>query len=328
MNQSKPLDSFIEKYGSRLMFGLILLLVGLSLVILLSRTDSAEKPKIAGERVRDLANKLFEWKLYHQAIDQYKYYLNFYTTDDEVISNINYIIGNIYFDRLHDYEEALTHYAKVKYFFPESKLVPDVNKKVVACLERLQRTQDAHQMLEETTSLDSARVKKSRPGEVIARIGNRQITQGDLDFEISQLPPYMQGQFTKPEEKKKFLEQYIATELLYDTAKRANFDKNKEVIEGTFQAKKQLMAQKYLEQEISSQVDIKPEDLELYYKANKERYVEKDKDGKVVRRKELQEVQQEVFRDLAREQQTRVYEALIERLMRAQSVQILDDKIK
>jgi hypothetical protein len=192
----------------------------------------------------------------------------------------------------------------------------------------LQRTQDAHQMLEETTSLDTSQVRKSRPGEVVARIGDRQITQGDLEFEIGQLPPMMQSQFQSAEAKKKFLEQYIATELLYETAKRANLDKDKEVIEGTFQAKKRLMAQKYAEDEITQKIDIKPEDLELYYKANKERYAEKDDDGKVIREKPLAEVQQQVFQDLALERQNKAYEELIQRLTRAQSVEIYDDKIK
>jgi len=328
MNQTKTLDRIFKQHGNLILVTFSLVTIILLVLVILTRPTPSEKPQIEGEKIRDLANKLFEWKLYEQAVEQYQHYLNFYTADNEVISNINYVIGNIYFDRLHDYENALTHYAKVKYFFPESKLVPDVNKKVVACLERLQRTQDAHQMLEETTSLDTTGLTKSRPGEVVAKIGTREITQGDLDFEISQLPPYLQGQFSNPEEKKKFLEQYIATELFYDTAKRANFDKKKEVIEGTFQAKKQLMAQKYLEEEIMRQVDIKPEDIELYYKANKDKYVEKDKDGKVVREKPLQEVTQQVYQDLAREQQTRAYEELIQRLMQAQSVVIYDDKIK
>lgn len=328
MGNSNPPNGFLKENGLLITIGLLIVTVILLVVILINGPTGNEKAQIEGQRVRDLANKLFEWKLYEQSIEQYKHYLDFYSSDEKEQSNINYIIGNIYFDRLHDYEGALTHYAKVKFFYPESKLVPDVNKKIVACLERTQRTQDAHQMLEETTSLDTSQVRKSRPGEVVAKIGDRNITQGDLDFEISQLPPMMQSQFNSKEAKEKFLEQFIATELLYETAKRASLDKDKDVIEGTFQAKKRLMAQKYAETEIVSKIDIKPEDVELFYKANKERYVEKDKAGTVVREKPLSEVQQQVVQDLAYERQTKAYEELIQRLTRAQSVEIYNDKIQ
>ena len=328
MNNSKPLNTFFNKNGLLLIAGLSVVTLVLVVILLVLPPASKNGSSAKGEQVRELANKLFEWKLYQQAVEQYEYYLTFFSGDSKEQANINYIIGNIYFERLHDYENALAHYAKVKYFFPASNLVPDVNKKVIACLERLQRTQDAHQMLQETTALDTASIKKSRPGEVIAKIGARTVTQGDLDFEIGQLPPYVQSQFTSAEAKKKFLQQYISTELLFDTAKRAGLDQNKDVIQGAFQAKKQLMAQKYLEQEIAQKVDLKPEDVELYFKANKEKYAEKDKDGKVVKEKTLAEVQQQVLQDLMREKQTRAYEELIERLTRAQSVQIYDDKIK
>ena len=67
-----------------------------------------------------------------------------------------------------------------------------MNKNVIACLERLQRPADAQQALKESTSFEG-QTQKSRPGEVIAKIGNRDITLGDLDFEISKLPPELRS---------------------------------------------------------------------------------------------------------------------------------------
>ncbi len=324
----EKLTHYFQKYGMLIISGLLVFVIILVIVGWFSRSSGASNPAISGEQVRTLANKLFEYGLYPAAIEQYKHYLDFYTADTKEQANINYIMGNIYFDRLRDYEGALAHYTKVKYFYPESNLIPDVNKKTVACLERLQRTMDARQMLRETTSLDSNQAAPSRPGEVIAKFGNRQVTQGDLDFEISQLPPYLQAQFSTPAGKKQFLEQYISTELLYDTAVRADLAKDKEVIERTFQAKKQIMAQKYLELQIAEQVQIKPADVELYFQAHQADYAEKDKDGKIIKAKSLAEVQQQVVQDLARERQTKAYQELIERLNRTQAVQVYDDKIK
>ncbi|MBN1351311.1 hypothetical protein JXJ21_17970 [candidate division KSB1 bacterium] len=286
------------------------------------------EPKLDGSKVRKLANNLYEWKLYQQAIKEYEHYLNQYVQDEQELANINYIIANIYFERLHDYENALGHYLKIKYYSPENRLVEDVNKKVIACLERLDRSTDAHQALEETTSLEPEKVVKKRPGAVIAKIGKREITQGDLDFELSQLPTYLQSQFSDKKKKREFLEQYIATELFYDTAKRQTLDENPDVIEGAFQAKKRIMVQKLLQQQIEQKVNIQPEDIELYFKANSDKYAEKDKEGNIVKEKSLQEVQQQVAQDLFAERQRQVYNDLLQRLMRAESVEIFEDKIK
>lgn len=319
------MEPFIKKYG--LLSVLIGVLVILVLLVGSLIFPGKQEMQIPGSQIRELANKLYEWKLYPEAIHQYQYYLDFYTADKDELGNINYIVANIYFDRLRDYQGALTHYAMVKYFSPESNLVSDVNKKIVACLERLERTQDARQVLKTATALDTAQVM-ARPGAVIAEFGDRKVTQGDLDFELTQLPAYVQEQFKAPEDKKKFLEQFIATELMYETAKRAGLDQDKEVIQGAFQAKKQLMAQKYLEQEITRDLSLKPEDVELYFKANSEKYAERDDKGTVTRQKPLAEVQQQVAQDLIREKQTKAYQVLIERLTRAQNVKIYDDKIK
>ena len=86
------------------------------------------------------------------------------------------------------------------------------------------------------------------------------------------------------DQKIEFLRNYIVQELLYDSAKRKGLDKDKEVREGILMAEKSLMAQKLLQQEIEA--DVKPEnysnaDVELYYKANKEKYAEKDDKGNV-----------------------------------------------
>ena len=102
-------------------------------------------------------------------------------------------------------------------------------------------------------------------------IGKKEFTQGDLDFEIGQLPPYIQSQLNSKNSKIEFLRQYLAEELLYDSAKRKNLDKDKEIIEGTFKAKKGLMAQKILREEIQKLVSINQSDVELFYKANKDR---------------------------------------------------------
>ena len=297
------------------------------IVILLGCQQQSE-PKLEGSKLREFANALYNQQLYHQAIQQYNYYLTNYDLDEEQSANIDYIIGDIYFERIRDYENALTYYLKVKHLYPESPLQKEVSKKIVTCLERLERSADAQQALEEAALLDLSQAKSKRPGAVIARIGKREITTGDLEHEINQLPPYMKSQVSGKSKKIEFLKQYIATELLYDTAKRKGLEKDKEVIAAAFQAKKNLMVQKLLEEEISQNLNVRDSDFELYYQANKEKYAEKDEEGEIVEIKSFDEVKSKVMQDLIRKRQQEAYDQLVQRMMRAEAVEIYQDKLQ
>lgn len=305
----------------------MVLILMLSL-ILLSHCSRSLEPNMSKDQARNYANELYNRQLFKQSAAEYERYLNNYKLDETEQANISYTIGDIYFERLKDYENALAYYIRVKYFNPKDDLRRQVDQKIVACLERLERSEDAAQTLKETTSLDAQAVPTKRPGAVVARIGSREITQGDIDFELNQLPPSIRAQYNSKEKKLEFLNQYILTELLYRSAQNMGLDKEPEVIEAAFQAKKSIMVQKYLQDQIRREIKIEPADVELYYRANKEKYVEKDKEGNVIREKPFEEVQQQVAQDLLIERQQDVYRRMVERLMRAEGVQVFDDVLK
>jgi len=304
------------------------LFVSVLLLSILSSCTTEQKPLLDAEKKINLANTYYNNELFHAAIKEYEEYLLNYQVQENKQANIYYLIANIYFERLNDYEKALENYLRIKYLYPESNLQSDVGKRIVNCLERLQRSQDAQRVLEKETALKPEEIKEHKPGTVIATIGKKEITQGDLDFEIEQLPPYLQTQLNSRESKIEFLQQYLAEELLYDSAKRKNLENDKEIIEGAFRAKKSLMAQKILREEIQKMVSINQSDIELYYKANKEKYAEKDKDGKITRQKTFQESAEQVAQDLFQERQQEAYHQLLERLMKAEDVTIYDKRIQ
>ncbi|HOZ23000.1 MAG TPA: hypothetical protein PLO28_14515, partial [bacterium] len=215
-----------------------------------------------------------------------------------------------------------------KHFHPESPIVPEVNKKIVACLERLDRSADARQALDETVQLDPSRVQKSRPGAVVARIGSREITLSDLDFEIDQLPPTVREQFRNRETKLQYLREYVATELLYDTARRAGLENDQQVVDGAFQARKALMVRRLLQDKVADRINVSEGDIDLYYRAHREDYAEKNDKGKVVREKPLSEVQQQVAQDLYRDKYQRAFQELIGGMIQSEGVQFFDDQVK
>ena len=289
-------------------------------------------PSIPAEKQRAIANELFNRELYPQAIEEYRIYLDKYNISDEVRANILYTIGNIYFERVRDYENALAYFLRVKNLFPESPVIGDVNKQIIASLERMDRSVDARQALREASSLDKSQVPDNKPGEVVAMIGERTVTQGDLDFEINRalkrLPQQMRPKEITAEQKLEYLREFLTIELLYNTATRKGLDKDKEVLEGTFEAKKMLMASVLRQQEIEDKVNITNADIELYFNNHKDEFAEKDDEGKVKKYKTLQEVQSEVAQKVQELKQQQVMDDLLLRIMKAENVQIFQEKVK
>ena len=304
-------------------------IIGAALLLaFLAGCSSGKRPAAEAEKVREFAADLTNRSLYSQAIREYEKCLREYDLDETASANLHYAIGNIYFERLRNYAEALTWYLKVKHFYPQSPVIPEINKKIVACLERLDRSADARQALDETVQLDPSQVQKSRPGAVVARIGSREITLGDLNFEIDQLPPSAREQFRNQETKLQFLREYIATELLYDTAKRAGLDNDQQVVDGAFQAKKALMVRRLMQDKVADRISVDQGDIDNYYKAHKEEYAEKDDKGKVIREKPFDEVRQQVAQDLYRQKYQLAFQELISGMMQSEGVQFFDDQVK
>ncbi|MCB9510657.1 MAG: hypothetical protein H6695_10765 [Deferribacteres bacterium] len=286
------------------------------------------QPNLSEEKIRSLANAYYNRELYPQSIAQYENYLEHYSLSETEQANISYTIANIYFDRLNDYENAMAYYERIKLLYPESDVVDESEKRIVECLERLQRSSDAQQALQEASFLDESQVQKKRPGEVIAMIGDREITTGDLEYEMKSLPPFVLAQIKDQSKKIEFLKQYIATELLYNTAKRKGLERDPEVIEAAYQAKKNFMVQKLLQEELSSNVDFEEEDLHIYFRANQSKYMTEGDSTQTARQLTFDEARQQVTQDLIRSKQQAVYQRLVDRMMRAENVKIFEDKIQ
>lgn len=315
-----------------MVYRLFLYIIAITITFTMGGCGKGNAPDISADQQRSLANELNNRELYPQAIEEYNIYLEKYSIPPEIRANILYTIASIYFERLRDYQNAMAYYIRVKNLYPGSKIINDVNKQIIACLERMDKSSDAAQALSEATNLDKSQVPQNKPGEVVAVIGDRKFTQGDLDFELERtlkrLPPQMRPKELSRDQKIEFLKQYLTIELLYNTAKRKGLDKEKEIVDGTFEAKKMLMAEMLRQQELTDKVKIANTDIELYYEKHKDEFTEKDKDGKIKRQKTLQEAQEEVAKKVQTEKENEVMNDLFMRMMKAQNVQIYQDKIK
>ena len=106
---------------------------------------------------------------------------------------------------------------------------------------------------------------------VIAKIGDYTITVKDLNERISNLPEkYREVVRSRKEE---YLKDLIKDTLLFQEAVRKDIDRDKEVQNLIEEAKKKIIVARLLQDEVDNNVVITDEDIELFYTANREKYM-------------------------------------------------------
>jgi tetratricopeptide (TPR) repeat protein len=294
---------------------LVVLLLVVSVLNYFELKDMAES-KMDFAQQQDLAAELEDSRLYAQAASEYERLLDLGGLSRKRQVNINYIIGNIYLNHLNDYENAAARYVRARLLDPEGELKDRINKSLVICLERMGRSLEAQKQLERSTDLDQGQTKK-KGGVVVARIRDREITMTELEDEIEKLPPSVQGQFKDKEGKLRFLQSYVGSELLYHAAVRKGLDTDKEVNEGVFQFRKQMMVNKLLTTEIPQDIEISESEIKLYYDAHSQEF--KDK--------RLDEVRSQIESELKRTKQEEAYSKLVGKMLEAEQVKVFDDQL-
>ena len=297
-----------------LVSGIILLLILSTLLFFeLRKIKSIKTIDISSQQ--NLASELLDNKLYQQAISEYDRIIQSGKIDRKKASNLNYIIGNIYMQNLNDYQNAAARFVKARSLSPDENLLEKINKNLVICFERMGRSLDAQRELDKMTLVDKPD-QQNRTKKIVARIGKREITMSDLENEIQKLPPSVSSQFKDKEKKLEFLKQWVSNELFYDAALRQGYDQDKDVMEGAFQMKKQLMINKLLNQEIPKDIQISETEIKLYYDAHKDDFKDKD----------IDEVKAEIEAELLRQRQEEAYTKLVYKMMETQKVKIYEDQ--
>jgi tetratricopeptide (TPR) repeat protein len=297
-----------------LLFGIIILLIISALLLFQLRNIKSTKTVDISSQ-QNLASELLDNKLYQQAISEYDKIIQSGKTDRKKEANLNYIIGNIYMQDLNDYQNAAARFVKARSLSSDEKLLEKINRNLVICFERMGRSLDAQRELDKMTLVDKPD-QQNRTKKIVARIGKREITMSDLENEIQKLPPSVSSQFKDKKKKIEFLKQWVSNELFYDAALRQGYDQDKDVIEGAFQMKKQLMINKLLKEEIPTDIQISDSEIKLYYDAHKEDFKDKN----------IEEVKAEIETELLRQRQEEAYAKLVYKMMEAEKVKIYEDQ--
>jgi len=218
----------------------------------------------------EYANTLLAKGLNKESALAFEDYLSQSNASKKKLAGICYKVGNIYMN-LYEYEKALKTFYKTELLDNQASFMSEMNQKIVEALEKSGMTQQAKYELESRTSLKKPARKQ---GVVVAQIGRDKIMQSDIDKAIDKMPGWMKTKVQTDEGKAEFIKQYVATEVLYRKAKRAGINNSPETREAVENFKKQFVVSKLLRKDMDKNLKIAPEDIELYYKANKDKYIE------------------------------------------------------
>jgi peptidyl-prolyl cis-trans isomerase C len=260
------------KTRPKIIISLIILLAASAVLILargaLSGMNRQRQPAWTDKMQLGYANVLLSKGLYAEAASALEAYVAKGGSDKKELASICNKLGNIYMD-LKDYEKALSSFYKSEMLDPDSDYKQEMNQKIVSALESLGLSQQAQYELESRTSLTPVAQKKEN---VAVRIGNREITNEEIDLAMSRLPEQVRNQLNTKEGKLNFIRDYVATEVLYEKGKKLGLDKDINIRTSVEEYKKHLVLQSLIGDEVKEELKVTPQDVELYYKANKEKY--------------------------------------------------------
>jgi len=109
-------------------------------------------------------------------------------------------------------------------------------------------------------------------GRIVARVGGKNITEGELREKLAELPPFTRQQFSGPEGMAEFLDRVIEEEVLFQAAQRAGYDSKPEVRDMVEAVTRRAMIQTYYRDEIEARTTVAEEDIVAYYDEHPEQF--------------------------------------------------------
>ncbi len=307
-----------------LLVGLLLAVGGLGGLMLTRPGGNGEAPD--AERSRELATRLKAAGALDEAALQYERYLAGAGLDPAGRARIAYSLGSTFLER-GAYEKALRWFYEAE-LYGSGELAEELGRKIVHTLERLGRFHAAQSALEARVRLEdqaAAEVRRAAGDPVVARIGAEEIYRSDVERALDELPPELAQAIRTPADRKEFVRQYVAEELLWRKARKLEYDRDQEVARRHAAALKQLAVARLVEDEVIGKVAVDVADLETFYEANRDRYRQPGGEGAEPMQLSFEEARPAVERDYRLRKIQSGYQALIESELAAESVELFPE---
>jgi hypothetical protein len=314
--------------------------VAANIVVVWWRTAGGPAPVsgggLDGAARKELALKLERQGIGSEAAAAWREYLAAERLTGEDAARIWYRIGTLY-QEARQFDRALGAYYRSESHAPLEGLELEISRRAQRCLEAMGKFASLRQALDERVGIGSA--TNAAGGAVLAEIGPRKITRAELDrlierhvgSQIDQLAPHMPEaqrlarreallkDASSAEGRRVFLQGYLLEELLYRYARETGLAEDPAVREWIESRERALLAGQAMQREVAAQARITPTEMQTWYEAHKDEYVEKaegeEGEEAAPRPKPYEEVREEIYRTLRARKEQELRRALFERLM-------------
>jgi len=116
---------------------------------------------------------------------------------------------------------------------------------------------------------------KMEENRVLAKVGDREITERDVDFLLQSLGPQKGMQFYSPDGRKQLLDELINQELFYLDALESGIDKDEAFVAELQQVKINLLKQ-YAMRKLLTPITVDPAEAKEFYEDNKASFVSQE----------------------------------------------------
>jgi peptidyl-prolyl cis-trans isomerase C len=267
-------------------------LVGVNLYVTLSgkKPESVEVGGLSVEQAREMAGKLAQRGLYRQAATAWQDYLAAAQPTDAQRAQVHFQIGSL-LEKAGLYGDAIEQYYRSEAAATMDELSPQINAHVKECFERLGKFSALRYEVMDRTSMKPG---QAAGGKVVAEIGAEKITESQLDAlieesiddqlaamkafmtveQINEQKKQAVERLRSPQAKQEFLQNWLAQEILYRQALDQQVGEKPEVKRLVHSLARQALSRQMLDEQLASKTHVTETDVQTYYMANKEKYVE------------------------------------------------------
>ncbi len=275
---------------------LLLILIGLSaanMALRPAKDNQAQKVtsySLSAEQTKQLAGKLAQRNLHVRAANLWKDYLAAGKLADAERARTLFQIGTL-LEKANLYDQAIEYFYRSEIVAELGELKPQINAHIRNCFEKLGKFSALRYELMDRTSLEAAPAAGAK---IVAEIGAEKITEADLDAVIeseieNQLEPMapfmtpeqlgeqkkkMLQQYKNPQAKQQYLQAWIVQEVLYRQALEEELAEKPEARKLIDQLTRGALSQLLMNKELASKINITETDVQTYYTANKDKFIE------------------------------------------------------
>ena len=275
---------------------LLLILIGLTVVNLTSKpANRGQNHDIAGStfsavQTKQLAAKLAQRNLYQRAAKVWEDYLAAGQLTDAERARTLFQIGTL-LEKANLYDQAIEYFYRSEVTAELNELKPQISAHIKDCFEKLGKFSALRYEMMDRTSLETTPPAGAK---VVAEIGAEKITEADLDAaiesdienQLAPMAPFLTteqlneqkkriiDQYKNPQAKQQYLQSWLAQEVLYRQALEDELAEKPEAKKLMNQLTRSALSQLLMNNELASKIHITETDLQTFYSANKDSYVE------------------------------------------------------